>query len=402
MMNFICASNVLTTKPSPPSVRLTDAQQKNNKYGKDANLLLSAQQRLDAAIHSLPPVASAAFQNKLKRAVNIFKQRYAGQKWRDMCRDMVQSNKSKLSKIYINPTLQRDLMINWALSNFEDFDIFMVNPIQVYVDSQYPDKQVALDGQHTLITLSLVCTALGLNPDTFTVPVNISQVKSQAHARAIFISNNGAGSRALTNYDNWCQMVFSVRYDDTVILRHHEVNSKQMQLETNDLFLTEDDNRFGDAALSGAVSNVQELNNHPLRVITDSAAIWAKMSQGQRAISGPEVALICRFVAACHQTENNITISAAYVDALVACCHKYFPNGFANESDFVLKARSSYRAWFLSVNKYETTGVSRDISKQLYFLIAQFKKFLHDNNIALTAPTYTVPGGYVPLSITLE
>ena len=280
---------------------LSHAAVVNARYSVNNSNFVDLVKRINDTFKSMTPQGQRNWNANLKNAIKSFQKNHPGLvdfSNRKMFR-LCQAHEIKLMDIVIDTTMQREPDLNWIIKIITNFRAYQAMPIQVF--KTVDGKWAAWDSQHTAICLYLICVyALGLNPDTVTVPANIYDITNRGEIRGVFISNNttvgkNAGKKPLDLIDIIQQMIYGVFVDGVTDPEWVDIAEKQKLLSSAGLFMTAE--KFGDHEQPGAISRVEEIKDASVSVV-QQFAWYGKfiVDTQQRAINTKEIPIIIEFL----------------------------------------------------------------------------------------------------------
>lgn len=347
------------------------ATTKNARFNNSANDIVTLKQRWEDSFDILTQSQKSVVWHTLNQITTDFKLRHPNVKnWEDI--DLAESLTVPLSEIYIDKTMQRELVMYWVLTLLSDFNEVKVVPIQVYRGEN--NELIAWDGMHTAIMLWLLCTqVLCLDPKNVRVPVNIYKSSKKSAMRDNFISLNGSAKKPLDQIDIWEQMIFGVRIDLSNNETWKIANDKQLILEKYDLFVTS--KKFGDEDQYSAISRLQEINKLPVDCVEWLAYYLCLVSKNSRPIIEKEIVMMAHYFDRCRR--DNIKVTNHYIEELAKVNLRLFDADFSPTGKFWAKARSAYINWH-QAQPYINPDISpRFKSEPVHgfpFLVAQLQK----------------------------
>ena len=244
---------------------LTYADVKNLRLRLGKPEIFTPKERVDAALAKQSTVKKRMFNQTKKEACEAFSEivQEVFAKFSDM--PFVQARLLRMSDIVIDASIQRELRLEWAFQIIHNFDPKKIESIKVALDPDNKTRYLAWDGQHTLIALYIIATeCYELDPKDVMVPVNISLFETRAEMRDAFISTNGEGKAPLTHTDLYEQRVLGVTTDLSDKDEWVALAEKQMHLQNNGLFLT--DEKAVDSDEVGAITNTNIIVNSKMPV----------------------------------------------------------------------------------------------------------------------------------------
>lgn len=353
--------------------------------------IVSVESRFDAALQMFSPADQKKLIADLQFALKEFKKHNPITKWDKL--DLPIAAKAKMSKIFIDITLQRQLDLKWVIEIIKTFVATRCAVIGVYRDKDYPTKLISWDSQHTIMALWLIAQHLGLDPSTLTVPVGISKCTSRTEMRInLMAANSQEGRHDFTPFDEWQQFVYGVREDgcnSNPVWVATEI--KNTYLEKNNLFVVRDG--AGNEKSPGAISNVQALMKFDAQVVNHLSAYLAKSTNGTRPADALEVQIIGDYFDCCVKTKG-LVIDKSYINSMYSMCNSLFSCDMkGTENKFWRKVRAAYKYWYdTKGNESNNSNCSKKSFNAIPFLVAQIKK-----STKLSTPTIPAKlNGFTP------
>ncbi len=287
-----------------------------------------------------------------------------------------QARDAPLSKIQIDTTLQREVIVNWMCSIVQGFKALRVMPICVYQDAQQPrpDFYTCWDGQHTALTLWLIAVhVLKLDPDTCMVPVFVHPSTSREQMRENFTDLNGAAKKPVSKAEMFRQEVLGVRVDNSKRPAWLESEQKQKILERYSLFVVDEHNML--ASQPGAITNMSELlatgkqgagKRYSLTHL-EQFCMLMNAAGLDRAVNSAEMWQWMDYFSACDRQQ--IKVDAAYVNILANVVQTCF--GTFNADVIHEKGKQVYMQWFKHERAFATgmgTGQQWNNNRKQYHL----------------------------------
>lgn len=326
------------------------ASQRNSVFSNTQGNLVPLVQRYQHTVAALPVQAQRNWHTRLNQALRVFRQNHPGiGSIQDPQFRLCRSESGRLSQIYIDTTMQRELNLSWLSTIISNFRAWQAQPIQVYEsDLDYG----AWDGQHTAVCLYLISQGVfGQDPSDVAVPINIYSIASRGEIRNTFITLNsfqgeGAGKRALDLYDIFTQMIHGVQADGVQEPAWQEAHKKWQLLAAAGMFVT--DKKFNDHDQPGAVSRLDELHKASLEVVRQFAWYGQYVVALQnRAINAKEIPILIEFFRIAEL--EGIRYSQTEVESLAQHCVDLFGANFDADGAFWAQA---HRA---NINAYMRT-----------------------------------------------
>lgn len=354
--------------------RTTYASQVNSRYFQNSSQIVSAKQRWDDVLSKMPYHMQQVVKQNLPNSISEFRARNPSvKKWKDLT--LAEAVLVKMDQIHIDVTMQRLLNIAWVLTILGKFSPLMVVPIQVYRDPTDPNKLIAWDGQHTLITLWLISKVLGEDPSKIEVPVNIYKSSLKAQMRANFLSlNSDEGKKALDAIDHWMQQVYGVRIDNSDNPIWIRTEEKQQLIEKFDLFVTA--KKFGDEDEIGAISRLQEINKlsvesvgHLCRYLYHTAVRTGRPAEEK------EMVMMGHYFDRC--SVDGIDVTDQYIDDLAEVTSNLWDADFSPAGPFWEQVKDAYINWHTSQNSpHIDPRCKKEPIHGFPFMVAQLNKSL--------------------------
>lgn len=297
-----------------------------------------------------------------------------------------QARDAPLSRIQIDTTLQREVIVNWLCSIVQGFKALRVMPICVYQDGKQsrPDFYTCWDGQHTALTLWLIAVhVLKLDPDTCMVPVFVHPSTSREQMRENFTDLNGAAKKPVSKAEMFRQEVLGVRVDNSKRPAWLESEQKQKILERYSLFVIDEHNML--ASQPGAITNMSELlatgkqgagKRYSLAHL-EQFCMLMNAAGLNRAVNSAEMWQWMDYFSACDRQQ--IKVDAAYVNTLahvIQTCLGTFNGDVIHD-----KGKHVYMQWFKHERAFATgmaTGQQWNNNRKqyhLYWLTHALKKW---------------------------
>lgn len=364
-----------TTTAVSPAVTMTAsfASKMNAQYDSSTSNRIKLEDRFTQSIKNLPPQSRSLIQYMIEQAVDEFRRRYPTvREWKDL--SLAKAAYVSLNDIYIDTTMQRQLDLHWVAKILSKFKSTQVVPIQVYADDS--NSLCAWDGQHTAIMLWLICTdALGLDPSTVQVPVNIYPSSKKSEMRECFLALNGPeGKKTLDMIDHWQQQVFGVRIDKSDNPDWVITNKKQRIIEKYDLFVTHE--KFGNSHMPGAISRLQEVHKLDLVALDWLCHYLSLVMQNSRPADEKEMVMMAHYFYRARL--DGIKVNDSYIKTLAATTLNLWNADFSHDGPFWRKVGVAYRNWHDS--RPEKAFINPRVSKEplhgMPFLVAQLRKSL--------------------------
>jgi hypothetical protein len=374
-----------TQAPSKP-LRVADI--KNMAYNSGKIDVMTPGDRVSRAINKLTPAKKAAMLRTKTDAVFTFSN-YAAKakklKYADL--PLAQAAFVKLSDIFIDASIQRELNLKWAFDIITTFDPLLAEPIRVAKDPLKPTRYLAWDGQHTLIALYIIITeCFKEDPANILIPVSISQFKTRAEMRNAFIKLNGPLKMKLDVFDTWVQQCLGVRVDGAKDKEWVATAAKQAHLEANGLFPTHA--KLNDTDEVGAITNLQEMDRISVESVAKLATYLGKVcydpgnnvkapSKG-RAAYGTEVEIMSDYFDQAiidPATKKPTPVPATYADDVAQAVLISFNADFSKDGKFWTKVRDSYHSWHYAMKLSGQPKLDRHSKHGLPFITEQLKQF---------------------------
>jgi hypothetical protein len=312
-----------------------------------------------------------------------------------------------LSKIQIDTTLQREVIVHWLCNILQDWKAVRVMPINVYQDSKQsrPDFYTCWDGQHTALSLWVIATQiLKLDPDTCMVPVFIHSSTSKEEMRENFTELNGPAKTPVSKAELFRQQVLGVRVDNNKRPDWLESERQQVILEKYDMFVVDSSSNL--AQQPGAITNMSELlvtgNNKQYSMDNlESFCMLMNAAGLNRAVESAEMWQWMDYFREC--ARNKIKVDGNYIDTLalvIKSCFQTFNSGVIHE-----KGKHAYMEWFryarIGANG-SGTGAQWSSSNRkdyhLYYLAQVLKKWSQLNVPNVPMPNWQIDPQYLELT----
>ena len=249
----------------------------HSKYGASVNQrflnnkvnLVDIVTRFNDTINGLIPAEQKRWNANLKVALSTFRRNNPGLKSlnsspRQLNRSVFYICEAKdkpLVTLFIDTTMQRQLILNWVLHIITNFRSYQAQPIQVY--SIGNGGWGGWDGQHTAVALYIIAVfGLGMKVDDVVVPCNVYNISSRGQLRSVFISNNThtgkmRGKTSLDHIDIVEQMIYGVLIDGIKTPEWVTWCNKWKILSSHDMFFAAE--KFNNIDQTGAISRLDEL-----------------------------------------------------------------------------------------------------------------------------------------------
>lgn len=347
----------------------TYAELVNSQFNKSTSHYVSIETRLKDTI------GNNVYMNRfLDQTMANFSLNNLGKQWEDF--KFCKTAYTTVSRLAIDTTLQRFLILTHCADIINNFKQIMVMPISVYEDANNPGKFVCWDGQHTAVSLYMIASMLyGKTMDEIEVPIVVYDSSLKSEMRESFITLNSTGKLPLDLIDIYQQKVFGVRTDGSTNSEWILTEQKQQALEQNLIFATHE--KFGDANQPGAFSRLVELvnNNYPLEVTQNFAKYFFSVCNSNRPVEPKESLFMYEFFNLC--IKQRIKVDDAYIAGVAASLSKAFKNKFSCLALYDRAVRS-YEEWFRK-NKPNPDGTILGINRNernigMVFLIEQIRK----------------------------
>jgi len=300
---------------------------------------------------------------------------------------------NKGSDIYVDGTMQRNLVIDSVIGRVDGFKPTKVMPIQVTPHPTEDNVVCGWDGQHTVILLYIICVfVFGEQWDDAVIPTVIYKTSSKAEIRQNFIGLNGEDKTPLDPIDIWMQMIYGVRVDGSEDPKWLEAERKQQMLERFKLFATHD--KFDNSHEIGAISRLFEIEKATPEDLHLFGIYWSAIRQ-QRPVAPKEIYMMLTWIMLC-RTEG-VQLDEDYMLDLADMNTTFFRADFTPSGPFWAKAEIAYENWHDSKYKDFADADKPEPSMQklpthgIPFFNAQIKKTLKRK-----VPSYFANNGFTP------
>lgn len=347
----------------------TYADIKNSRFNKNTSNVITAHQRWDETYKNLSSSMKDRVDYLLESAKAEFRRRNPQYKnWSSL--PLAEAKPLKMSEVFIDATMQRQLDIFWVLNLLSQFQATKVVPIQVYKNED--DKYLAWDGQHTLMLEWLIATQIfEVNPDKIEIPVNVYQSNLKAEMRANFVSlNSKEGKKQLDPIDIWEQQIFGVRIDKSTNPLWIDAEQKQQKIEAMGMFVTA--KKFGDDDEPGAITRLQEINKLDVDTVGHLMQYLAFVGGTERSIIEKEMVMMAHFFDRCKIAGINVNVP--YIADIATACLKDFNADFTPHGKFWTRAENAYHNWYAVHGRGDRGRFNKEPVHGSPFLMAQLRK----------------------------
>ena len=351
------------------------ADKKNARFKDGESEIRSIKERWDETYKALPKAQQRTIDVALDAAVSEFQRRNPKFfKLTVLAQELAEAKSVKMSQVFIDNTMQRQLNIAWVLALLNTFIATRVMPIQVYRPDPTKDEYVAWDGQHTLVTLWLICTQIfGEDYENFTIPVCVYASHQKAEMRGSFIDlNSEVGKKTLDLYDKFEQMLYAVRTDGSTNPDWEKAEKKQRIIEECGLFVTS--KKFGDDDMPGAISRMQEINKLHIDSLKWLCLYLVAVGAQTRPVEEKELVMMSYFFEKCRLAGMKLTQKQIFDIANVT--KNRWGADFSPSSPFWGKVQGAYRKWHTAKNVGGTPKPKKEPIHGFPFLAEQIKKDL--------------------------
>ena len=361
----------------------------NKSYEQNKSNIVTLKERWYQSLASLPVDVRNDITSRLNAAIKLFQRRYpTTTSFSDPNFRLCKAIPALMSRLCLDTTIQRALDINHVLSILENFAVYQVMPVQVYLadradlrDSFDPRHEhwASWDGQHTAIALWIIATMIFKeDPDHIMIPVVEYDMRNAIERRTTFINNNsGINKKTLSHYDLTSQMVFGVKLNGANDPTWVDVANKQDVLATYELFFT-DSKRYDDHQ-PGAFTRVKEVmwNTH-IDTLEDVCVYMDQMLTYQsRAVNTKEFPIIENFFKMARA--GGVDYTEEEIRSLADVCWTLFKGNFDEAGAYWAQVGEAYTNWhtdhYQNWDEDERPGIrlNKDVPQGLAFFWFQLK-----------------------------